>query len=198
MSPATVAPNRTILPQRMQWSEPPLVFTRMSLEDFFNLPEKPKSEWVDGWAIIMNAAMPIHQRLIYRLLITLSTALQTYDILPDVGVQLSSSYRRPDISIFRHEVSGKHSWIQESPTIVIEVLSPSTRRQDLVAKAAEYSEVGIKQYWQVDPQMRKLTVLANNDGTWIETHLLTDDHPTADIRVGEHEIVHLDLNELLP
>lgn len=44
--------------------------------------------------------------------------------------------------------------------MVVEVLSPSTRRKDLVIKMELYLECGVKEYWVVDPKIRQVTIYA--------------------------------------
>ena len=43
--------------------------------------------------------------------------------------------------------------------LVVEVLSPSTRRHDLIAKRHDYAMAGIPQYWILDQDEETLTVL---------------------------------------
>jgi Uma2 family endonuclease len=45
--------------------------------------------------------------------------------------------------------------------LVVEVLSPSNRRNDLVLKRFGYGRAGIPRYWIVDGRDRTLTVLTN-------------------------------------
>jgi Uma2 family endonuclease len=55
-------------------------------------------------------------------------------------------------------------------TIVVEVLSPSSRRYDRLLKFARYAEAGIPQYWIVDPNQPSVEVydLAET-GTYVLT-----------------------------
>jgi Uma2 family endonuclease len=82
----------------------------------------------------------------------------------------------------------------------VEVLSPSTRTEDLVGKAQEYAEAGIGQYWVIDPDddADTLVVFCNAGGTWSELLRLDRDRPTGEIEVGIHGVVSLDLSRILP
>jgi Uma2 family endonuclease len=53
------------------------------------------------------------------------------------------------------------------PSIVIEVVSESTKTTDYRAKRAEYSILDIPEYWIVDPLLAKATILALDEG-WYE------------------------------
>ena len=82
----------------------------------------------------------------------------------------------------------------ETPALVVEVLAPGTRAEDTLRKSREYGDAGIGQYWLVDPDLRTIDVLDNTDGAWGVMAHLDDDHPTAEITVGGHGVVPLDLS----
>jgi Uma2 family endonuclease len=50
--------------------------------------------------------------------------------------------------------------IEDAPDLVVEILSPSTRRRDLDIKRALDARFGLQEYWIVDPDARMLSVLA--------------------------------------
>lgn len=51
-----------------------------------------------------------------------------------------------------------------APDLVMEILSPSTRRWDQTMKRSLYEEAGVREYWLVDPETRTVTVYRLEDG----------------------------------
>lgn len=64
--------------------------------------------------------------------------------------------------------------IDAAPDLVVEILSPRTRRRDLTTKRDLYARFGVQEYWIVDPDARTVTVLALT-GDRYETVPLTDE-----------------------
>lgn len=55
------------------------------------------------------------------------------------------------------------------PLLVVEVLSRSTRRRDLLVKREIYAELGVASYWLVEPGTGEVTVLSLRDGSYVQT-----------------------------
>ncbi len=87
------------------------------------------------------------------------------------GGRLNTS-RVPDITVLpleqakqllsREAVIG----FDEPPLLVIEVVSPSTKKEDYKAKWSEYSVRDIPEYWIVDPLINIITVGVLEDGAY--------------------------------
>jgi Uma2 family endonuclease len=57
--------------------------------------------------------------------------------------------------------------ITQTPTLVVEVLSPGTARIDRMIKLSRYAEAGIGQYWIVDPRVPSVQVFNLVDGAYV-------------------------------
>ena len=70
----------------------------------------------------------------------------------------------PDISIVcDRDKLDKHG-CKGAPDMVVEILSPSTRRHDRLVKLGLYQKAGVREYWIVDPDNRSVQVLTLTDG----------------------------------
>lgn len=77
------------------------------------------------------------------------------------GVYLSDTdVVQPDLVVLIEGGNARMSprGIEGPPHLVIEILSPSTERQDRILKRATYARFGIPHYWRVDPDMEEVTV----------------------------------------
>ena len=63
---------------------------------------------------------------------------------PDLQVVFGAEYR-PNRGSYRIWEEGK------APDFVLEVASPSTAKHDAEHKAREYSRIGVREYWRLDP-----------------------------------------------
>ncbi len=78
-----------------------------------------------------------------------------------VKVENDRGYQ-PDLAWFAVEQCsgpGEPAAFTGLPAIVVEVLSPSTRRFDLVRKANDYRTLGIPEYWLIDPNAQSVLIL---------------------------------------
>jgi len=57
--------------------------------------------------------------------------------------------------------------IDGAPDLVVEVVSPSSRRYDQDLKFRVYAEGGVLEYWLADPQRRMLTIFAREESGFV-------------------------------
>ena len=75
---------------------------------------------------------------------------------------------QPDLSVIR-AVDLDAPPTEGRPLLVVEILSPSTRRFDLTLKRQIYAEMGIPSYWLVDIDAPSMTVLELEGEEYVET-----------------------------
>lgn len=81
----------------------------------------------------------------------------------DSGVVTESdpdTVRGPDAFLFRQPPTGSliddNGYLRGGPLLVVEVLSPSDRWQDVITKINEYFSAGTEEVWIVDPDLRQV------------------------------------------
>jgi Uma2 family endonuclease len=80
------------------------------------------------------------------------------------------SDRHPDQAIYLDpQPPGPAPWTRWIPHLVVEVVSEGGEDRDYILKREEYLKGGIREYWIIDPEARKLTVLIREGDTWGET-----------------------------
>lgn len=168
----------------------------MPREEFDRLPEKVRAEYVDGVAIMTPPSTGGHNVLGLNVAVALRAAFPGTFITYERGIELpTGTLRIPDIAVQR--VGADDHWSPEVPVLVVEILSPTTRDEDLFRKPDDYLRSGIAQYWIVDRAARTLTVLVNAGDHWDIGLSLTDDDPTGAVQVADLGTVELDLTALL-
>lgn len=176
--------------------EEPLRRVRMSWEEFLALPPKPKNEWVDGEVVIMMAPVSFdHGNGAAALIALVRPLFPARHLVTEVGLWLPRNrLRAPDLMLVAEPPEG--DFVTDPPLMVAEVLSPSTRSEDMVRKSTEYAEGGVGQYWIVDPELRAIDVMRNVDGAWDVVAHLDDDHPAAEVEL-DGVTMPLDLRAIL-
>lgn len=181
-------------------STPGIERTPMSFEEFRQLPEKPKAEWVDGVAVIYTMPPALHHAsLQYELAFWFRNHFPELWGGTEVDTMLPANrMRRPDLALAVRAQHGK--WLdgtEDPPLIVVEILSPSTRGEDLLRKAPEYADATIAQYWVVDPDDQpSIEVNELVDGTWEKVARVSPTKPTAMVTVPGYDPVELDFREI--
>jgi Uma2 family endonuclease len=144
---------------------------KLTYEDFVLIPEDcQRHEILDGAHVVTAAPTRWHQRLIGRLHVEIQNFLDETDLgelyLSPFDVLLSEhDIVEPDLLFYRSERLGLLSdrYAQGAPDLVIEILSPSSRRRDLGTKRARYELLGVGEYWAFDTDA-KTTLVFRRDG----------------------------------
>ncbi len=73
----------------------------------------------------------------------------------------------------------------------MEVLSPSTRRIDLVRKRGDYEALGIPEFWIIDPDLEVMLIARRSDiaGGYVDLVLESSDTITSPLLPGFQLVV---------
>ncbi len=145
----------------------------LSVEQWRALGEDTSShaELQEGVLIVSPRPRPEHQDAVLALGSQLRLQVpRGMRVSPEIDIVIDSRFpatvRVPDLVVRR--VSDERPVPASQVVLAVEVLSPGTRRVDLVMKRSEYADAGIPHYWIVDldgAQVR-LEVLTLVDGAY--------------------------------
>ena len=127
-------------------------------------------ELIDGVLVVSPAPSREHQRaqmrLIGALLRVLPEGLEMLAAPFDVALA-DDTVTQPDIVIAPREAYTSKD-LPEAPLLAIEILSPSTRRFDLVLKRSRYEAAGCSHYWVIDPEEPRIIAWSLRGGSYVE------------------------------
>ena len=122
-------------------------------------------ELLDGVLLVNPSPRTAHQVCVgalYVLLRAARAADQVVFVAPFDVVFSDVTVLEPDVLVARRaDLTGKN--LPAPPLLAVEVLSPSTRRIDSLAKRSAYEEFGVPAYWLVDPDEPAVTILELDD-----------------------------------
>lgn len=143
-----------------------------TVDDLDQVPDDGlQYELLDGMLLVTPAPVPDHQRFargIFRILDeacpyeTFEVFFAPLDWQPDRWTSL-----QPDVLVVAKDRIGAKN-ITEPLALAVEVLSPSTRRKDMVLKRSKYQDAGVAAYWIVDPTGPSVTAYELRDDAYVE------------------------------
>ena len=145
-------------------------------EDYWNLPEGHRAELIDGQLYDMAPPSRKHQRIASQIFRVIENYIESQngdcEAYPaPFAVNLDAdeqNWVEPDVSVICDKNKLTDRGCSGAPDLVVEVVSPSSRRMDYLIKSNLYSQCGVREYWIVDPEKERTTVY----------HYEADDAPT--------------------
>ncbi len=127
-------------------------------------------ELLDGLLLVTPAPVPVHQRAAAQMHLLLAAActprfevfFAPLDWRPDIRTSL-----QPDLLVVARDRIGPKN-ITEPLALAVEILSPSTRRKDMVLKRSKYEDAGVASYWIVDPAEPSFVAYDLIAGSYVE------------------------------
>jgi Uma2 family endonuclease len=139
-----------------------------TLDDLYAMPDDGnKYEVVRGELFVTPAPTYGHESVLSRL----TRILDPYVAANDLGLVLHArsalrfqgSEVEPDLMV-RRRTSPDQDWeTAPAPLLVVEVLSPATRRRDREQKRAVYRDAGVAEYWIVDGEGQTITAVRSGE-----------------------------------
>ena len=134
-------------------------------------------EFNDGELVEMTPPIGLHERIVAFLFFCLSLEVKqksyTYCVRSNgIEIWTGKRTRRPDVCVLSKQqeldILNKAAILFTPPLLIIEVVSPDYRHVDRQEKWHEYQSIGVQEYWIVDVQLGKISVLSMVQGNYQE------------------------------
>lgn len=157
--------------------------TRLTYDDFVRFPDDGlRHELIDGVHYVTPSPVTRHQQLSGRLHLAIGSYLEAH---PEAGHLFYAPF---DVIFSRWDVVEPDlifvaadqleiltdANVRGAPALVIEILSPGTRKRDLGIKRELFDRGGVREYWVVDPKLEDVAVYRRHaDGRLVPAGALT-------------------------
>jgi len=149
---------------------------KLTYADFVLFPDDGKRhELIDGVHYVTPCPNVSHQELLGRLHLAIGNflvgrrSLGRVVLSPFDVVMSNHDIVEPDLLFIAGDQQSiiTEANVQGSPALVVEILSPSTRRRDQGIKRQLFDQKGVREYWLVDPKNCRVSVCRRSgDGSF--------------------------------
>ena len=134
-------------------------------------------EKINGKVVAMSPAAPRHNQIggniffLFRQYLKGKKCVPFYD---GTAVKLSEeNCFVPDFMVICDRSKIKAKWIEGAPDLAVEILSPSTAKNDRFHKKDVYESSGVPEYWIVSPAERSIEIYILRNGRYVLENLYT-------------------------
>jgi Uma2 family endonuclease len=139
----------------------PDALRRWTRQEVLALPDDGnRYELIDGELLVSPSPRVLHQLAVWALYDRVAPFVRRHGIgltgLAPADLDLRSDQLvQPDVFVVAQPKAGPLQWPDMGiPLLAVEVLSPSTARNDRIIKRARYQRSGVSEYWIVDLDAR--------------------------------------------
>jgi Uma2 family endonuclease len=149
---------------------------RWTYEDYLRLPDDGRRyEVLQGVLYVTAPPVPLHQIVLRNVVRQLALFLEESpvgefflptDLILPKGL---TAPVRPDLFFVRGEEwrgTITDRYMEGTPDLILEILSPSTCRLDRGTKFDVYTQAGVHEYWLADPLARTIEIWVLRDGAY--------------------------------
>jgi Uma2 family endonuclease len=145
---------------------------RMTVEEFLDWHDGTDTRHmlIDGVVVAMAPPSGHHSIIAGNTAIAVGRRLKPpCRVLVEAGLRLpGETCVQADVAVTCETIDPRR--LMEQPALLVEVLSPSTRRDDLGVKVPAYEEMGsVREIWAVESEQRSVRVWRRTEGGWIKT-----------------------------
>jgi Uma2 family endonuclease len=154
----------------------------ISVEDYLKreLTSDIKHELIDGCVYAMAGASANHERISVNILSEFRNHLKNSPCEPfgsDMKLRINANFFYPDVMV-DCLFDNSTPYFTQTPIIIVEVLSKSTRKKDTTLKLLSYINIpGLKEYVLIEQNFVDIEVLRRSEG-WLPKHYFLGDEIT--------------------
>ena len=146
---------------------------RYTIDDYYAFKDEKRRELIDGKLFVMDAPSIKHQMIIGELYVLFRECSAVHGdtcrvLLSPCDVQLDGdryTMVQPDLLVVCDNEKIRTRRCLGAPDLALEIMSPSSRGRDSILKLNKYMNAGVREFWLVDPENRKVIVyLLNENG----------------------------------
>lgn len=174
--------------------------TPVTYDEYAGMPDDGnRYEVADGQLELMGSPTPTHQVISFEIQMTLNENCRSEYIIfsAPIDVILSDTeVRQPDLVMVhrsRMDILAKKG-IVGAPDLVVEIISPWSRRRDKVHKLKTYARYAIPEYWIVDSSNWTLEQYVLTDQTYELVEIYAEDEP---VRSDHISCVSFTMNDIM-
>ena len=143
---------------------------KVTYEEFLQISENSdeRYEYIDGEIYLMASPKAVHQQILGELYVVLYNWFKgkpcrpffaPFDITLKRNVE-NINIVQPDLMVIcdLEEKLNEKNYYMGVPSLLVEILSESTRGKDQVRKLDLYMSTGVKEYWIINPFNKEVTV----------------------------------------
>ena len=187
------APAYMTMPERLRGKKQ----GEFTIDDYLALPEDERWELIDGHLYRLLAPSTVHQVIAGELYFAIRRCIEEHAadcllLTAPTDVQLDRDDRtilEPDLLLLCDLEKLQVKRIFGAPDFAVEILSPSTRSRDMVLKKEKYQKAGVREYWIIDPEEKKVIVNISADGKEEYVSRICDFSSQIPIQISEGKCV---------
>lgn len=179
---------------------------KYSYSDYLTWPEEERWDIIDGVPYMHATPLRIHQEVSGELFYQIRNYLKDKPCkvyAAPFSVRLPKENERddnastvvePDIVVICDELKLDDKGCKGAPDLIIEIVSPSSKKLDRLIKFNKYQEAGIKEYWIVEPEDKLVSIFKlESDNRYGRTEIYSEENK---VKVGIFEDLVIDLKEV--
>ncbi|MGM8216430.1 type II toxin-antitoxin system prevent-host-death family antitoxin [Bacillaceae bacterium W0354] len=150
---------------------------KATYDDFLRMRRESdeRYEYINGEIYFLASPKTAHQYAVSQLFGMFYNTFQRTQCIPfsaPYDIELKKSAKeinivQPDIMVIcdLDEHLGDDDYYNGVPSLIVEVLSESTRNKDLILKLNLYRSCGVNEYWIVNPERQQIMIYLFDDGS---------------------------------